>query len=385
MALTTTPSSTEILKFRKSFWQEYQRDNLFADYMGNDPTAPIVRINDLKDEGEQITIPILGRLSGQGQVGANTLVGNEEALDQYGYKLTIDWARHAILLNKKEMRKSAADQLEVVRPLLTEWAATKLRDDVIKAFASINVAGTTPSLIGNVQGIPFASANATQLNAWLTGNADRVQFGNGQSTLVAGNFAASLANVDSTNDLATVAAFNRVKRIAKAADPHIKPIRVDGGREYFVTFLPSPLFNDLSNDPAMIQANTMARAREGSGMDKNPLFQDGDLMYKGMLFREIPEMGPLFRFAGQGTGGTDVYGAVTVGRCAVGYAVGQLPAPTTRSDDDYGFLKGRGIEICYGMGKVVKQRNYASSTGVAAGTNADWGTVTSFFATQSAN
>lgn len=385
MAVTTTPTSTEILKWRRSFWMEYQRDNLFADYMGNDPTSPIVRINDLKDEGEQITIPILGRLSGQGQVGANTLVGNEEGLDQYGYKLTIDWARHAILLNKKEMRKSAADQLETVRPLLTEWAATKLRDDIIKAIASINVAGSTPALIGNVQGIPFASASAAQLNAWLTGNADRVQFGNGANTLVAGNFAASLANVDTTNDLCSVAAMNRVKRIAKGADPHIKPVRVDGGREYFVTFLPSPLFNDLSNDPAMLNANSNARAREGNGMDKNPLFQDGDLQLKGMLYREIPEMGPLFRFTGAGTAGANVYGAVTVGRSAIGYAVGQLPAPTTRSDDDYGFLKGRGVECCYGVGKVVKQRNSASSTGVAAGTNADWGCITSFFATQSDN
>lgn len=385
MAVTTTPSSTEILKFRKTFWQEYQRDNLFAEYIGNDPTSLIVRINDLKDEGEQITIPILGRLSGQGQVGANTLTGNEEGLDQYGYKLTIDWARHAILLNKKEMRKSAADQLETVRPLLTEWASTKLRDDICKAFASINPAGSAPVLLGNVQGIPFATATAAQLNAWLVGNDDRVQFGNGQATKVAGNFAASLANVDTTNDLATVSAFNRIKRIAKAADPHIKPLRVEGGREYFVTFLPSPLFNDLSNDPAMIQANTMARAREGNGMDKNPLFQDGDLMYKGMLFREIPEMGQFFRFPGAGTAGADVYGAVTVGRSAMGYAIGQLPAPTTRSDDDYGFLKGRGIEICYGIGKVVKQRNSLSTTGAAAGTNADWGTLTSFFATQSAN
>ncbi len=385
MAVTTTPSTTEIQKWRKTFWQEYQRDNLFAEYIGNDPTSLIVRINDLKDEGEQITIPILGRLSGQGQVGANTLTGNEEGLDQYGYKLTIDWARHAILLNKKEMRKSAADQLEVVRPLLTEWAATKLRDDICKAFASINPAGSAPLLLGNVQGIPFATATAAQLNAWLTGNDDRVQFGNGQATKVSGNFAASLANVDSTNDLATVSAFNRIKRIAKAADPHIKPLRVEGGREYFVTFLPSPLFNDLSNDPAMIQANTMARAREGNGMDKNPLFQDGDLMYKGMLFREIPEMGQFFKFPGAGTAGADVYGAVTVGRSAMGYAVGQLPAPTVRNDDDYGFLKGRGIEICYGIGKVVKQRNSVSTTNVAAGTNADWGTVTSFFATQSAN
>lgn len=385
MAVTTTPSSTEILKWRRDFWVEYQRDNLFAPYIGNGTDAVIMRINELKDEGEQITIPILGRLSGQGQVGANTLVGNEEAMDQYGFPIRIDWARHAILLNKKEMRKSAADQLSSVRPLLTTWAGSKLRDDICRSVATIYPAGTAPLLTGNVQGIPFMTANSTQLNAWLVGNADRAQFGNGQSTLVAGNFAASLANVDSTNDLATVSAFNRVKRIAKQADPHIRPVRIEGGREYFVTFLPSPLFNDLANDPAMIQANTMARAREGNGMDKNPLFQDGDLEYRGMLFREIPEMGQFFKFAGAGTGGVDVYGAVTVGQQAFGYAIGQLPAPTTRSDDDYGFLKGRGVEICYGVAKIVKQRNSLSTTGVPAGTNADWGTFTSFFATQSAN
>ena len=133
-----------------------------------------------------------------------------------------------------------------VRPLLTTWAGSKLRDDICRSVATIYPAGTAPLLTGNVQGIPFMTANSTQLNAWLVGNADRAQFGNGQSTLVAGNFAASLANVDSTNDLATVSAFNRVKRIAKQADPHIRPVRIEGGREYFVTFLPSPLFNDLA-------------------------------------------------------------------------------------------------------------------------------------------
>lgn len=385
MATTTTPSSTEILKWRRDFWVEYQRENLFASYIGNGTDAVIMRINELKDEGEQITVPILGRLSGQGQVGANTLVGNEEAMDQYGFPIRIDWARHAILLNKKEMRKSAADQLSSVRPLLTMWAGSKLRDDICRGFATVNPAGTAPVTTGNIQGIPFGSASATQLNAWLTGNADRVQFGNGQSTLVSGNFAASLANVDATNDLLTASALSRLKRIAKQADPHIRPIRVDGGREYFVVFVSSPLYNDLSNDPAMIQLNTMARAREGSGMERNPLFQDGDLEYRGLLIREIPEMANFFKFAGAGTSGTDVYGAVLVGQQAMGYAIGQLPAPTTRSDDDYGFLKGRGVEICYGIAKIVKQRNSVSTTGIAAGTNADWGVATAFFATQSAN
>lgn len=385
MAVTTTPSTLEIQKWRRDFFSEYQRDNLFAPYIGNGTDAVIMRVNELRDEGEQITIPIVGRLTGQGQVGANTLVGNEETMDQYGHKIIIDWARHAIVLNKKEMRKSAIDQMNAVRPLLTEWASTKLRDDIIRALFSVQPFGTAASLIGNVQGIPMNLATPAQMNAWLVGNADRVQFGNGQNTLVAGNFAASLANVDTTNDLATVSAFNRIKRLAKRADPHIKPIRVEGGREYFVTFMPSGPFADLSNDPQMIAANKDARAREGRGMDDNPLFQDGDLLYKGMIFREMPEMDAFVRLAGAGTAGADVYPVFTCGRQAVGYAIGQLPAPTTRSDDDYGFIKGRGVETAYGVSKIVKARNFPTALGQAANTSADWSVFTSFFATQSAN
>ncbi|GAA0236047.1 hypothetical protein LNAOJCKE_0947 [Methylorubrum aminovorans] len=383
MAVTNTPSTLEIQKWRRDFFTEWQRENLFAPYIGNGTDAVIQRIYELRDEGEQITIPIVGRLTGSGQVGANTLTGNEEQMDQYGHKIVIDWARHAVLLNKKEMRKSAIDQMGAVRPLLNDWAAAKLRDDFVRAFGTIQPFGTASSLSGNVQGIPMISATPAQLNAWLTGNADRVQFGNGQATLVAGNFAASLLNVDSTNDLATVAAFSRIKRIAKNADPKIRPLRVEDGREYFVTFLASGPFADLARDPAMLSANTNARAREGSGMDKNPLFQDGDLMLQGMIYREVPELSQLV-LKGAGAGGVDVYPSFTCGQQAMGYAIGQLPAPTTRNDDDYGFIKGRGVETCYGISKIVKGRNAATAS-VAAGTNADWGVVTSFFATASAN
>lgn len=384
MAVTNTPTSLEIQKWRRAYFSEWQRENLFAPYMGNGTDAVIMRVNELKDEGEQITIPIVGRLTGKGQVGANTLVGNEETMDQYGHKIIIDWARHAIVLNKKEMRKSAIDQMEAVRPLLTDWGLAKLRDDIVSAFATVQPFGTAASLNGNVQGIPWASATPAQMNAWLAGNGDRVQFGNGQSTLVAGNFAASLANVDSTNDLATVSAFNRFKRIVKKADPRIRPLRVSDGREYFVTFLPTGPFADLAADPVMVAANKDARPREGNGMDKNPLFQDGDIEYRGMIFREIPELDGVSVFRGAGAGGVDVYGAFTCGQQAMGYAIGQLPSPTTRNDDDYGFIKGRGVEMAYGLSKIVKARNAATSA-AAINTNADWGVATAFFATQSSN
>lgn len=383
MAVTTTPTSLEILKWRRDFFMEWQRENLFAPYMGNGTDAVIMRINELKDEGEQITIPIVGRLTGQGQVGANTLVGNEETMDQYGFPIRIDWARHAIVLNKKEMRKSAIDQMNTVRPLLNEWAAAKLRDDVCRALASVQPFGTAANLTGNVQGIPFALATGAQMNAWQAGNLDRIQYGNGQGTLVAGNHAASLAQVDVTNDLATVASFKRAKRVFKKADPHVKPLRVEQGKEFFVTFMCSGPFADLSNDPAMVAANKDARAREGNGMDRNPLFQDGDLLLNGMIYREIPELDAFAKFPGAGTAGTDVYASFTCGQQALGYAIGQLPAPTTRNDDDYGFIKGRGVETCYGLAKIAKQRNAATLV-AAANTNADWGVFTSFHATVSA-
>ena len=57
-----------------------------------------------------------------------------------------------------------------------------------------------------------------------------------------------------------------------------------------MVFCGSNCFRDLQNDTTIITANTQARPREGDGMDSNPLFQDGDIIYKGLIFREIPEM-----------------------------------------------------------------------------------------------
>ena len=41
------------------------------------------------------------------------------------------------------------------------------------------------------------------------------------------------------------------------------------------------------------------------GMDSNPLFQDGDIIYNGLIFREIPEMDTLLpvTYTAAGAGG----------------------------------------------------------------------------------
>lgn len=150
--------------------------------------------------------------------------------------------------------------------------------------------------------------------------------------------------------------------MARTATPHIRPFKTGTqGREYYVMFCHPICFRDLKTDAAMIAANRDSRAREGGAMDQNPIFQDGDMIYDGIIFREIPE----FYRARQGTGyNTDTHlvgvGASSIdvganflcGAQALGMVNKQAPLPTKKSEDDYGFVDGTGIELAHGMQKL---------------------------------
>jgi hypothetical protein len=49
-----------------------------------------------------------------------------------------------------------------------------------------------------------------------------------------------------------------------------------------------------------------------------------------------------------------------------------MPTPTFLKEDDYQFLRGAGIKMAYGVGKIAKLN--------AAGNFKDWGVYTGFFA-----
>jgi hypothetical protein len=122
------------------------------------------------------------------------------------------------------------------------------------------------------------AATAANYNTWSAANQDRVLYGAATSNYSA-THATGLANVDSTNDKLTALTASLAKRMAKNADPHIRPFRVADGREYYVMFCGSRSFRDLKADTTMINANRDARARESGGMDDNPLFQDGETIH----------------------------------------------------------------------------------------------------------
>ena len=384
MAVSTIQANNVVIKWRKKIYREWRRGNYFSPYMGESPSNIIQVYRDLADGGDILNVPLVGALRGPG-VSTGPLTGNEEPLDEYGMRVWIDWIRNAVLLTRAQMRKSAYEQLDEVRPMLSDWMQGITRDEIILALHAIPSEsppanwGSEATAGQRVNGILYDLATSAQKNTWHDANADRLLYGSAISNFVAGNHAASLANVDASADKASAKLLLLLKRRARRTSPGITPYKdnEEQGREWFVCFVGANAFRDLSDDADIKQANLSARPRENGGVDKNPLFQDGDLLYRGIIIREIPEMDDMLTIPNGGAGGAvDVAPIFMCGRNAVAVAWGQMPRPTERKEDDYGMLLGRGIEAVYGIAKVFKRNPGQGGTGKLV----QWGVAQAYVA-----
>lgn len=375
MAITTVDTNNKLVKYTREINREFVRENLFSPYMGTSLNS-IIRIkNELKAGGEQMNLPIVTRLKGQGK-GVGTLVGNEEKIDNYGMRVWIDWARHAVATNKAEQHKDSADVFGEGKPLLSDWMKELQRDEMIEAFMSLPSESAPANLGGDdgdrVNGIRYAVASAAQRNAWNAANSDRILYGNAVGNYNA-THATALGAIDATNDRLVKGSISLMKRIAMNADPKIRPFKVANGYEHFVAFAGTNTFRDLKT--SLDTLNQDARPRD---VGKNPLFQDGDLLYDGVIIRQVPEISTMV---------TDVYTSLTTagdsggrvepvffcGQQAAALCWGQMAKPTFRKEDDYGFVTGVGIEAAYGVAKIFKKHPMGGSN------LKQWGLVTGFF------
>ena len=335
MTTTTLATASQVSKWESQYFAEYVRESGFKAYMGKSVNMPICVKYELTSGGKTVNLPLITRLSGSGVTGSSTLVGNEEALNNYNMPISVDWRRNAVEIKKPERHWTEMDLLRAAGDMLKVWSAEKLRDDIIEAFRSVG-------------GVAYGTATEGNKDAWVAANADRVLFGNAKSNNSSNDHSASLLNVDASADKLTAASVSLMKRMAKTADPHIRPVRVNNGmgREYFTLFAGSLPFRDLKEDATIQQANREARPRD---VEKNPIFQDGDLVYDGVIIREIPEIPVL---SGVGASSIDVAPVFFCGAQAVGVAWGQEPKSTT-DVRDYGFYRGVGIEEARGIEKMV--------------------------------
>lgn len=362
MALTSPQSNNKLIEYTKEINREYVRENLFSPYMGTGLTSIIRLRNELKKGGEQMNIPIVTKLTGTGK-GTGTLTGNEESIDNYGMRVWVDWARNAIATNDAEEQKDSADIFGEAKSLLADWGKELQRDEIIAAMLALP-SESAPSGLGSadgqrVNGILYEDATAAQRNTWTSDNSDRVLFGNALGNY-SGTHATALGNIDTTDDKFVADSVAILKRVAKKASPKIRPYRTEDGREYYVAFAGSNNFAQLKASLATV--NKDARPREGGGMDKNPIFQDGDQIYDGVIIREVPEIDAFVdtvwtSLLTAGNGGTRVAPVFLCGQQAVAMPWAQMAQATFRDETDYQFIKGTGVKMCYGVGKIFKKHS----------------------------
>lgn len=376
MALTAPSTNNKLVQYTGEINREWVRENLFSPYMGTGLTSIIRLRNEPKKGGEQMNIPIVTRLTGAGK-GTGTLTGAEEAIDNYGMRAWVDWARNAVATNKAEEQRDSADIFGEAKPLLSDWQKERTRDDIIAAMLALP-SESAPANLGTadgqtVNGILYEDATTGQRNTFNADNSDRVLFGNALANY-SGTHATALGNIDTTDDTFTSTSVSLLKYVAKTARPRIRPFRTEDAREYFVAFTGSNNFRQLKASLATV--NKDARPREGGGMNQNPIFQDGDQIYDGVIIREVPEIDEFVdtiwtTLKTAGNSSSRVAPVFFCGQQAVAMPIGQMIKPTFRDETDYQFIKGAGVESCYGVAKIFKKH---SSTKLV-----QFGMVTGFF------
>lgn len=373
MATTPVPTNARVIKWERDYYREYIRANRFSKYMGADESAVIQVNEDLtKSIGETINFSLVNRLGGNtntatgavsGQVsgitGYNTLEGNEEAVGIRNFRVTVNRTRWAVVHDGLDEQFSAIDLVSAKRATLMDWSKENIRDRIIGALGSISADGSTH--------VVYGSATTANKNTWTVNNVDRVLFGAATSNYSA-THATALLNVDTTADTFTGANLKALKDVAKAASPKIKPIKVNDEEEYYVAFTGTANFRVLQTDLATLN---QALVQGGESRRDNPIFTSGDLMYDGIVIREIPEI------VGLGTVGASSAKVMPVYLCgaqAVAYAIAQRTKMISQ-ERDYGAKKGAGTELIDGIAKVYFGIGSSDTT-----TPAQNGVATGFFA-----
>lgn len=332
MAETTLPTNAKVIRWERDFYREWIRDNRFAKLTGADESAPIQLNEDLtKNIGEQVTFELVNRLTNSATTGTSTLEGNEEEQVIRTFRVAVNRYRHAVLHDRLNEQYSAIDLVQAKNATLKDWAKELQRDRILEALGSISTDGSTHTA--------YASASEADKDTWCSNNSDRIAFG--ASTFNA-DHSAGLAQCDTTNDILNVANLLVAKDLAKAASPKIRPLRVRDDEEWYVMLAPTKPFRALQNALSTVNQNAMERGKD------NPLFTGGDLIYDGVVVKEVPEIAGL---GAVGASSALVAPCYLLGAQAIAWAVAQR-TKMIEQVRDYGAKKGAGVELVDAVRKI---------------------------------
>jgi len=361
MAVTTVPTNTRVIKWQRGFFREYIRGNRFSKYIGADETACIQMNEDLtKSIGETINWELVNRLTGNqntatgavsgvvsGITGYNTLEGNEEAFGIRNFRAKVDRTRWAVVHDRLDEQFSAIDLVEAKDAVLKDHSKENVRDRIILALGSYSTDGSTHQA--------YASTSATDRNTWVVNNVDRVLFGKDAAGYSA-THATAITSIDNTTDIVTKDTLKVAKDIAKAASPKIRPIKVNDEEEWYLVFMGTKAFRQAQT---ALESVSLAALQANASKD-NPLYTAGDLIFDGLMIREIPEIGVLPGTPGA-SGTTTVAPIYLCGAQALAFGMAQR-TKMIENVRDYGAKKGAGYEMIDVINKIYFGKGATDTT-----------------------
>ena len=372
MADTRVASGLTVEQWDEKFFVEYLSENRYSGEMGTDESSIIqVKENLTKKKGDRINFALVNKLTNDAVTGRNNLENNEEDMASRSCEVAVDKRRNGVRVAEIDEQYSAIGLRDAARAVLKEWSLKDTETLITKALGTM----TDGTSVINMNATDVAAAaNQTALDTWLTNNADRVYWGNKAYTantdLSAG--LATLTNATAAENFGTVNAKNMKFMATVTANPKIRPIRVDAskGRRYFVAYCHPLAFRDLANDSVITQAQREVKLE----MENNRLFQGGDLLWNGIIFKEVPDMYDINTLTNLGESSTSTVVPVFLcGAQAVGTAYAKRWT-TKEQTFDYGDKRGVAVESIYGIQKLTFGTGTSDRT-----TPKDFGIVTGFF------
>lgn len=356
MAETTVPSGLTVQQWDSNYFREYLNSNWFKQFMGTG-AAKMIQVKEslTTKPGDTVTYTLINRLSGDALSENDVGEGNEEEADLRSYTLTIREYFKPVTFKQFEAQKTAINLRQAHKDILMDWNMELDRDNIIRALGSIN-------------GVKYSSATAAQRNTWVVDNSDRVLFGSAISNYNAVH-ADALSGVASTEKL-SAANVSLMKRIAKSANPKIRPIRAKGAigqSDYYIMFAPTECVRDLQLDSTIISANTNA----GPRTDQNRLFTGAAVIWDNVYVYEIEDIPSL---GAVGEGGAVMRPCYLCGAQALGMAWAMRPK-TVEESFDYGRRVGLGIKQWYEVDKLRFGTGSSDTSDLK-----DHGVVTGYFA-----
>lgn len=326
---------------------EYQDQLVLMEYMGVSSESVIYVKEEFGqfDDGDVLNISLIYALTGSGKTDDDTLEGEEEAMQTFNFQVTLHQYRNGIRTKGKlNARRTAWKLKDQFRPLLTAWLAQLTEQHLFDAMASID-------------GEDYGDADESEKDAWLAANSDRVLFGSARSNNAANDHSAALSEIDSTNDKLSTSVIGLAKRMAKKANPKVRPIRVkasakSGAKEVYVMFCETYCCRDLEADTVWSNAQQNAQNRG----DENPLFTGAYGTWRGVI---VVESEKNLRLDGVGASNIDVAANFLCGAQALVFApVGDSDrknAQVTMTEETFDYKNKVGVAIAamYGHGKSV--------------------------------